>query len=331
MAHAHSHAHDHSHDHSHDQPADPADPYVVDWDDAAPRLAVAAGADAPWYASVAATLVTPADRITADIGCGGAGMAAALAAAMTEGRVLAVDGDSGVLEAAQERLGAAAYGSSRAEALAGADGRSASSRAEVAIEFVLDDLDGDLSAVRAATGNRGADVAWASASVHHAGDQQQAVDILAGLLAPGGRLALAEGGLPMRCLPWDVGVGEPGLEIRLDAAQDIWFARMRRQLPGAVPMPYGWPNALRRAGLTDVRTATWLFEAPTPLTPADRTRVVGEFGHRVERLKETGLLADDDVAAWARLLDEGDPAWLGHRDDLQRLTARSVHIGHRAD
>src|SRR5207245_656041 len=119
-----------------------ADPYVVDWEDSAPRLAVAAGADAPWYASVAATLVTPADRITADIGCGGGGMAAALAAAMTQGRVLAVDGDSAVLEAAQERLGAEAYGrsaSSRAEAY----GRSASSRAEVlarvAIEFVLDD------------------------------------------------------------------------------------------------------------------------------------------------------------------------------------------------
>jgi SAM-dependent methyltransferase len=198
----------------------------------------------------------------------------------------------------------------------------------VAVEFVLDDLDGDLSAVRAAIGGRGADVAWASASVHHAGDQQRAVGTLVTLLAPGGRLALAEGGLPMRCLPWDVGVGEPGLEVRLDAAQDIWFARMRRQLPDAVPMPYGWPNALRRAGLTDVRTATWLFEAPTPLTPADRQRVVRELSHRVERLAETGLLGGDDVAAWARLLDEGDPAWLGHRDDLQRLTARSVHIGH---
>ena len=91
---------------------------------------------------------------------------------------------------------------------------------------MLDDLGGDLSAVRAAAGP-GADLVWASGSVHHAGDQQRAVDTLAGLLAPGGRLALAEGGLPLRCLPWEVGVGEPGLEIRLDAAQDRWFARMR--------------------------------------------------------------------------------------------------------
>ena len=319
----HSHSHEHSHSHAHppgDLPAEadsgPADPYVIDWDEAAPRLAVSADADAPWNASVAATLVRPADRVSADIGCGGGGMAAALAAAMTDGRVLAVDGDSGVLEAAQERL--AGFGPTGDRPL------------PARIEFVLDDLGGDLAAVRAAAGP-GADLVWASGSVHHAGDQQRAVDTLAGLLAPGGRLALAEGGLPLRCLPWEVGVGEPGLEIRLDAAQDRWFARMRGALPGAVPMPYGWLSALTRAGLTEVRTATWLFEARTPLAPADRQRVVTELGLRVERLRGTGLLAEDDLRAWARLLDEGDPAWLGHRDDLQRLTARSVHIGQSPD
>jgi SAM-dependent methyltransferase len=287
-------------------PGEPDDAYVIDWDEAVPRLAKAAEADAAWYASAAATLVTPEDRIAADIGCGGAGMAAAMAAAMSAGRVLAVDGDPGVLDAARHRL---------------------SETGQVPVEFVLDDLGGEFAAVRAAMSRAGADLVWASGSVHHAGDQQRAVDTLAGLLAPGGRLALAEGGLPLRCLPWDVGVGEPGLELRLEAAQDRWFGQMRRQLPGSVPMPYGWTEALRRAGLASVRTATWLFEAATPLTDADRHRVVAEFGHRVDRLRPTGLVHNDDLAAWDQLLDEGDPAWLGHRRDLQRLTARSVHIG----
>ena len=58
MAHVQSHEHNHSREHQ-------DDPYVVDWEDAAPRLAVAAGVDSPWYASVAATLVTSVDRITA--------------------------------------------------------------------------------------------------------------------------------------------------------------------------------------------------------------------------------------------------------------------------
>jgi SAM-dependent methyltransferase len=282
------------------------DAYVIDWDEAAPRLARAAEADAAWYASAAVALVAPDDRVAADVGCGGAGMAAALAAAMSAGRVLAVDGDPGMLEAARNRMPAGG---------------------PVAVEFVLDDLGGELPEVRASLAGAGADIVWASGSVHHAGDQQRTVDTLAGLLAPGGRLALAEGGLPVRCLPWDLGVGEPGLELRLEAAQDRWFARLRRQLPGSVPMPYGWLEALRRAGLTPVRTATWLFEAATPLVDADRDRVVNEFRHRVDRLRPTGLVHNDDLAAWEQLLDESDPGWLGRRDDLQRLTARSVHIG----
>lgn len=284
-------------------------PYVIDWAGAAARLATAAGLDASWYAAVAARLVEPADRLAVDVGCGGAGMAFALAGAMTAGRVLAVDGDPAVLAAARERA-------------AGAD------TGEVAVSFAHGDLDAGLADVLPAD-RRAADVVWASGAVHHAGDQRRAVAALAALLAPGGRLALAEGGLPLRCLPWDVGVGEPGLESRLDAAQERWFGRMRGELPDSVPMPYGWTRALRDAGLVDVCTVSWLLEAPTPLSAADRDRVVAELGHRVDRLRQTGLLAAADLAAWDGLLDPEADEWLGHRDDLQRLTARSVHIGRR--
>jgi len=303
------------------------DAFVVDWSEAASRLAKAAGTDAGWYAAVAAELVTAHDRVAVDVGCGGAGMATALAAAMAGGRVLAVDGDGDVLAAAEERL--AGVGALDSVRRAGRGAEAESWAKAVAVEFVLDDLGGDLATTRAGIAGAGADVVWAAEAVHHAGDQQRAVDRLAGLLAPGGRLALAEGGLPVRRLPWDVSLGEPGLEFRLDVAQNEWFTQMRRRLPGVVPMPYGWPAALRRAGLTDVRTRSWLFEAPTPLAPAEHDRIVHELEHRVDRLRPTGLL-DRDLAAWDRLLDESDPAWLGHRDDLQRLTARSVHIGHLA-
>jgi SAM-dependent methyltransferase len=290
------------HHHSHGE-----DPYEVRWEDHAQRLSAAADADADWYASVAAHLVGPDDRVAADIGCGGAGMAAALAHALPAGRVVGVDGDPSVLDAARARLSATA----------------------VPVELVRADLDGDLADVAEAL--RGpADIVWASASVHHAGDQQRAVDALAGLLRPGGRLALAEGGLPVRSLPWDVGIGRPGLEQRLDDVQDRWFAQMRERLPGAVRMPYGWTETLRRAGLTAVTTRTWLLDRPVPLSTSDRERVVAELGQRVDRSREAGLLDAEDVAAWDRLLDPGSPDWLGNRDDLYRLTARSVHIGQRA-
>jgi SAM-dependent methyltransferase len=243
----------------------------MDWAAASDRLVAAAGSDAEWYGLVARELVRPGDRVAVDVGCGGAGMAAAL------------------------------------------------------VEVDLGEGVAPLRAVLAAT----ADIVWASGSVHHLGDQQAGTDALAGLLSEGGRLVLAEGGFGRSHLPWDLGVGDPGLERRLDAAQDRWFARMRAALPRSTRMPYGWTGALRRAGLTGVGTRSTLLERPTPLAAADRDFAVDGLAHRVDRLRPTGLLDAADLAAWDRLLDPADPAWLGHRDDLGWLEVRSVHFGTR--
>jgi hypothetical protein len=117
--------------------------------------------------------------------------------------------------------------------------------------------------------------------------------------------------------------------VRLDAAQDRWFGGMRAALPGAVPMPYGWPEALRRAGLVDVGTRSTLLERPAPLPPADAAAAVESLRWRVERLRESPGLPGTDPAAWDRLLDPTGPAYLGGRPDLFHLEVRSVHIGHR--
>lgn len=277
------------------------DPYTVVWSEHTAHLGVVASAEAGWYAQVAAALVRPRDMLAVDIGCGGAGMTRALAEALgATGRAVGVDAEPAILEAAKAAVPDA--------------------------EFVRADLGGDLADLRAALGGP-ADLVWASASVHHAGDQQAAVNALTTLLGPGGRLALAEGGLPPRHLPWDLGIGDPGLEIRLDAAQDRWFAGMRGALPDSRPMPYGWTEALRRAGLTEVTTRTTLLERPVPLSDADRERVIDRLAHRVEWLRPAGLLDPADEAVWDRLLDPDDPAWLGHRADLYWLEARSIHLG----
>jgi hypothetical protein len=150
-----------------------------------------------------------------------------------------------------------------------------------------------------------ADLIWASASVHHAADQQAAIDALASLLGPGGRLALAEGGLPSRNLPWDIGLGEPGLELRLDAAQDRWFKAMRESLPGSVPLPYGWTDALTRAGLTGVTTKSVLTEQPVPLSDEKRTQVIEQLRHRVARLTP----ANDAGGDHGHAAGDGDGHW----------------------
>jgi len=281
--------------------------YRVDWAELADRLVTAARDEAGWDRAMANALAGPAGRVAGDVGCGGAGMAIALAAALPAGaRVVAVDGDEAVL--------------------AGARANAAAAAAEVA--FALADIAADPAGLRAAIGAP-ADLVWAGSVVHHAPDQQAVVGELAGLLAPGGRLALAEGGVRPLHLPWDVGLGEPGLELRLRAAEDRWFAGMRAALPGVVPMPYGWPEALRRAGLVGATTRSTLVERTLPLAGADRASIVDSLRWRLDRLRDTGLLAAEDEAAWARLLDPADPVHLGHRTDLYHLGVHSVHVGQK--
>ncbi|WP_129668090.1 class I SAM-dependent methyltransferase [Phytoactinopolyspora endophytica] len=285
-------------------------PVVIDWSEHAERLSAAVDDDAAWYAETARHLVEPGDGLAVDVGCGGAGMAMALSAALpSDASVVGLDGDDEVLAAAQRRVADAQIDGAR-------------------VWLIRADLDHDLRSLPAVA--RNADIMWASASIHHAADQQSAIDALAAHLAPGGRLALAEGGLRGRHLPWDLGVGEPGLENRLLGAEDRWFGRMRESLPGTVRMPYGWTTALRKAGLTEVTTRSTMFEQTAPLAHAELTKVLDNLAHRVERASESGDLDADDAAAWARLLDRDDDVWLGHRDDIHSLSARSVHVGRRA-
>jgi SAM-dependent methyltransferase len=276
------------------------DHFEVDWTEAADRLAVSARTDADWYRSVVAVIARPGDRVAVDVGCGGGGMAVVLAAALgPDGRVFGVDGAADVLD--------------RARSLAGD-----------AVSFVQADLHHGVAPIRDVVPD-GADLIWASASLHHLGDQQAAVTELASVLRPGGRLAVAEGGLSPRHLPHDVGVGEPGLEARLQAANDTWFNGMRAKLPGSVRMPYGWDEALRRAGLTEVSSRSWLLE-PEP----NVEHIAEKFGHRAPRLHEMGLLPDADAEAWRTLLNPDAPEWLGNRNDVFHLDARTVHWGTRA-
>ena len=295
----------------------------IDWAGEAGRLRTAAESESDWNRTVATSLVRDGDKVAVDVGCGGGGMAKALAEALPAGTtVVAIDADPDVLDQARQHTAGA-------------------------VRCELASMDDGAEPLRKAI-DAPADLIWASASVHHAGDQQAAVDALASLLAPGGRLALAEGGLPARSLPWDLGVGEPGLELRLDLAQDRWFKVMRESLPGSVPMPYGWTEALTRAGLSDVTTRSILSETPPPLSPDRLEHLVSAFRFRVERLTaepaEDGhshghghghlvpadgeWLSADDVAAWKQLLDPDGPHYLGHRTDLAVLSVRSVHVGH---
>jgi SAM-dependent methyltransferase len=266
-------------------------------------LEVNAAFDRPWVEAAADWLSPRAGAGTVvDVGCGAGGAACAFARRLGPAGtgVLALDRDPRLVALARQRAAA--------EGVAG--------RVRWAIGEV-----GRLPVRRGWAG-----LVWASGVVHHVADQQAAVAELAGLLAGGGTLALVEGGLPLRCLPHEVGLGRPGLEARLDEARARWFVDLRAEL-GGPPLPYGWPAALTQAGLVDVRTRSFLAESVAPL---------GDVGHQVATMHLTSALTElgqrlaaDDRRTLARLLDPDDPAWIGARDDLVVTAARTVHAATR--
>jgi len=282
----------------------------IDWMARLTQLRRADEVDAPAAREVAERLIerTPPGATVLDIGSGAGGMSVALVEALSRhggGTVVLVDATPELLDAAAASARAAA----------------AEHGAVVTVDTALADLADEASLARVPK----ARLVWASHVVHHLPDQQQTLARLAGLLVAGGCLALAEGGLPMRCLPWDLGVGEPGLHERLNAAQGAWFNRMRAEMPGSVSMPVGWNRALADVGLVGVSSFSYLVDRPAPASDLVRDSVLSWLQWMQEITEE--LLTESDADTVRRLLDPADAGYLGNRDDLFLLTARTVHLG----
>ncbi|MFL6145205.1 MAG: class I SAM-dependent methyltransferase [Labedaea sp.] len=283
----------------------------IDWTTRLSAMRRADEIDADVHHAIAERVVglVGAGATLVDIGPGAGGMSAMLATALIKaggGRVVLVDAVPELLEAARSHVGLA---------VAGVPGIEVSAVQVDAASDALPDL------------VSGADLVWASRVVHHLPDQQQGIAGLVRVLAPGGWLALSEGGLGIRCLPWDVGVGEPGLADRLAAVHDAWFADMRAGMPGAVRMPYGWNTALANAGLVDVSSSTYLTDRPAPAPEVVRQSVADWLSWYAAMAGER--LNQLDQIAVSRLLDPVDPAYVGARDDVFILRAATVHLGRK--
>lgn len=109
------------------------------------------------------------------------------------------------------------------------------------------------------------DLAWCSRVIHGLTDQLADVRELGRVVRPGGRVVLRERGLPVQFLPFDLGIGEPGLEGRIQVVRAKWFANWRASLPNAVTYPFGWSYMLTEAGLSQVIARSFLYEFSSPL------------------------------------------------------------------
>ncbi|MFJ7150684.1 class I SAM-dependent methyltransferase [Streptomyces sp. NPDC100445] len=298
-------AHD-QHDH-HGQPtkhAHHAHGTDIDWSELGPLLETQAELFAPVYEQAMAWLAGEVGEpgLIVDAGSGPGVVSCLFAEAFPGARVVAVDGAEPLLERARAR--AARQGvADRFATLAGE------------LPGVLDELDGPAGLV------------WASRSLHHLGDQRAGIEAFAGRLAPGGTLALLEGGLPSRFLPRDFGIGRPGLQARLDALEEEWFARMRADLPGSAAVTEDWPALLAAAGLGRTRTRTFLLDLPAPAAGRTRAYVAAHLSRLREGLGDA--LDAEDRATLDRLLDPADPAGVHLRPDLFVLGAYTVHAAVR--
>ncbi|WP_030612742.1 class I SAM-dependent methyltransferase [Streptomyces sclerotialus] len=315
-AHPHPHSHGHgdghgngpAHGHGHGHGPDATQ---VDWDELAPVLERQAEIATPMYEQAAdwlrtllggaeehATGEAPVRRIW-DVGSGPGVLTCLLARAFPGAEAVAVDPAPALLARVRDRA-----------ARLGLADRVRTHEAE---------LPGGLEGLGAA------DLVWTSKVLHHVGDQQAAVALLAGRLRPGGVLAVAEGGLPDRMLPRDIGIGRPGLQARMDAAQEEWFAEMRAALPGHRGTVEDWPAMLAAAGLRDTAARTFLLDLPAPLTGAARDHVAARLSRAADMYGD--LLDASDRAVLARLTDPEDEAGIAHRPDAFLLSAQTVHAG----
>ncbi|MBB5855354.1 class I SAM-dependent methyltransferase [Amycolatopsis umgeniensis] len=280
----------------------------IDWADRLRSLRMAEALDAEPTREAARRLLDgmPDGPTIVDVGCGAGGMSVLFAEELTSAgaRIVLVDATEHLLAEAHKVVSAVAGDRAAVETI----------HADVA--------DGGLPAKLPP-----ADLVWASRVVHHLPDQQAAIGTLAKLARPGGLVAISEGGLDFNCLPWDLGIGRPGLEERLLAARGEWFAEMRAGIPGSVSMPYGWNIALQRAGLDDVDSFGVLIHHPAPGPDLLREFVL----ERITWLTEVAgdLLSAEDRETAAALLDPADPAFLGARQDLFLQGAKTIHRGCR--
>ena len=230
----HEHGHRHGHGHAHDD---------IDWAEMAPLLESQAELFTPLYERALSWLAKEVTEpgLIVDAGSGPGVIACLFAETFPGARVVAVDASGPLLERARDRAG----------------------RQGAADRF--DTVTGELPGVLGEL-DYPADLLWASRSIHHLGDQAAALAACAERLAPGGTLAVLEGGLPPRYLPRDIGFGRPGLQARIDVVEQERFSRMRAELPGSVATVEDWPALLASAGLHHPRSRTFLLDLPAPAT-----------------------------------------------------------------
>jgi len=253
------------------------------------------------YRQALAWLDVPAGAAAMEAGCGAGGFTEILADAVVPhgGTVVAFDEAGVMLDATRELI------------------ESGPHAASVAYEC------GDIGAMPFSDG--AFDLVWSSRTVHHLADQLAGVRELARTVRSGGKLALREGSIRTRFLPDDIGIGEPGLEDRLDVAFQRWFTASVRA--DGVRYPFGWTQMLRDAGLTDVTAHTFMLEALPPFSDVQIAYMGRHLRRWVDSDERKALLEAGDADVLTSLLDPASASYVFKRPDLYLHEMVTVYVG----
>ncbi|HZR43688.1 MAG TPA: methyltransferase domain-containing protein [Ktedonobacteraceae bacterium] len=291
-----------SHERTHRYTADQDDPHNHKHTGTSAFLNLSDRFFAPLDRQIVAWLqLAPGSRVL-DAGCGSGGMTRLLAQAVgSDGEVFGLDANAQLIEGDRSQV--------RDTDVAGQ------------IQF----QEGDVLHLPFEDGTF--DLVWCSRVIHGLSDQVAGVRELARVVRPGGRVVLREGGLLPRFLPFDVGLGDPGLQGRLEVAHEQMFANWRGSLPNGVAYPYGWSHILREVGLREVMPKSFLHEFASSLEASQKDYLESWLSGYLRHPEHKQRLSARDISTLEQLLDPASPQYVFARDDLHGIVVETVYVG----
>jgi SAM-dependent methyltransferase len=170
---------------------------------------------------------------------------------------------------------------------------------------------------------RSFDLVWSVNTINHLREPLAGVQLLAGLLRPGGRIAVGQSSLmPEMFFAWD---------SRLERLTTEAVRRYYRDRYGLSERDLADTRSivglLRRAALRNVRPQTLIIERVSPLNPADEAYLLEAIFRDTwgERLRP--YLSGEDYDELTALCDPRHPAFALRRTDFHFLQTFTVAVG----
>jgi SAM-dependent methyltransferase len=255
------------------------------------RLELDAAITEPIVHEVLAEL-TASVRQVLDVGCGPGAVTIAIARALPDSHVTALDASEALLDHVARSAHDAGVGDR--------------------VDTVPGDLDTDLPALPQA------DLVWAGMVLHHVTDPTATLQRLHDALVPGGTLVMIEFGDPPSVLPDDAPLLLDGTWPRFQAAT----ASVLTERLGLDPVLVDWPTHLHSAGFVDITDRGREAVHPAPLGEVARSWLVAHLEGGVRMATER--LDDHDAAGILELA-----ASVPDRTDLTVRARRRVVIARR--